>query len=130
MSDVDTSNPSFLHVTLLKATLLPVEFADGKYGILAEGLNVQINFLSGTGCPLPLKNVIKGEICFKITAGNDTAAPLIQSNQTIQTECPEVKLEGGGAVTKDQILFGLNPGFIVGSAVLSSGTNTIGVLLL
>ena len=88
VSDVAGSKPELLHVTA-KATLLPVEFADGTYGVLAEGIVATVNFLTGTGCPLPLKNVIKGEVCFRITSGNDTEKPLIKSSETIQRECPK-----------------------------------------
>ena len=106
---------------------------------------MQVNFLSGTGCPLPLKNVVKGEVCFKITAGNETTAPLIKSDETIQTECPKKFLlesllakedeeiangiHKGTPTIEDKLLFGANPAFVDGSATLSSGTNTIGVLL-
>ena len=71
MSDVAGEKPELLHVTV-KAKLLPIEFADGTYGALAENITSALNFLSGTGCPLPLKNVIKGEICIRIKSGNDT----------------------------------------------------------
>ena len=137
VSDVDTSNPSKLHITVLKALLLPVEFPDGTYGVLAEGLNIQVNFLPGTGCTLPLKNVIKGEVCFRISGGNDTSELLIKSSETIQTECPKrIVLEGlesnpVGGTFEDKLLFGVNPAFVTGSAVLTDvGGGSIGVLLL
>jgi hypothetical protein len=133
VSDVAGGKPELLHITA-SFLALPVEISAGVYGILVEKISVQINFLSGTGCPLPLKNTIKGEVCFKITAGNDTTEPLIQSNETIQGECPAVPLEGAGEPVKDKLLFGVNPAFIVSSAVLqgkgAAAGKTIGVLLL
>jgi hypothetical protein len=133
VSDVAGGKPELLHVTA-SALLLPVEISAGVYAVLAEKITAQINFLSGTGCPLPLKNVVKGEVCLKITSGNDTTEPLVQSNETIQGECPAVPLEGTGEPVKDKLLFGVNPAFIIGSAVLSgkggAAGKTIGVLLL
>lgn len=133
LSDVAGGKPELLHITS-NSLLLPVEFADGKYGILLEKIVAIVSFLSGLGCPLPLKNVIKGEICLKITSGNDTTEPLIQSNQAIQGECPAIKLEGFGSVAKDKMLFGVNEAFIDRSAVLKlTGEHaglTLGVLLL
>jgi hypothetical protein len=133
VSDVAGGDATKLHVTA-NFLALPLEFADGKYGILVEKISAQINFLSGTGCPLPLKTVFTGEVCFKITSGNDTASPLIQSNQTIQGECPAVALEGTGSVAKDTLKFGANEAFVVGAAILSgkalAAGKTIGVLLL
>jgi hypothetical protein len=133
VSDVAGGKPELLHVTA-SATLLPVELADGGFGVLAEGVVVQVNFLSGTGCPLPLKNVVKGEVCFRVTAGNNTTEPLIKSSKTIQAECPEVKLEGTGSVAKDVLLFGANEAFVEGKALLKLTTahtgQKLGVLLL
>jgi hypothetical protein len=137
VSDVHKGKPEQLHVTVLDVLFLPVEFADGKYGILAEKINVNVNFLQGTGCPLPLKSTVTGEVCFRITADNDTNKPLIQSNTTIQTECPLRKvlegLEGvpSGGTIKDELKYGANAAFIVGSAILLDvGGGSLGVLLL
>jgi hypothetical protein len=133
VSDVAGGKPELLHITV-SFLLLPVEFADGKYGVLAEKITATLNFLSGTGCPLPLKNVIKGEVCFKITSGNDTTEPLIQTNETIQKECPAVPLEGLGEPVKDKLLFGANEAFLISSATLfgtgAHAGKTLGVLLL
>lgn len=132
VSDVAGGKPDALHVTV-SALALPVAISFGIYGVLFEKISAQINFLSGTGCPLPLKNVVKGEVCFKITSGNDSLSPLIQSNEAIQKECPEVKLEGEGQFTRDALLFGSNLAFVVGAASLSgkggvATGKTIGVL--
>lgn len=136
VSDVAGGDAFKLHVTT-SASLLPVEISAGVYGILIEKIATTINFLSGTGCPLPLKNVVKGEVCFRITSGNDTTSPLIRSSKTIQGECPEVKLEGIPAepIVKDKLLFGSNETFIEGAAVLAgkgavAAGKPIGVLLL
>lgn len=133
VSDVAAGKPEILDITI-DLLMYPVEIISGIFGILAGKISSQVNFLSGTGCPLPLKNVVKGEICFKITSGNDTTEPLIQSNQTIQGECPEVKLEGTEELRKDKLLFGANEAFLVGAMKLfGSGAHagkTLGVLLL
>jgi hypothetical protein len=133
VSDVAAGQPGLLHITG-SGLVLPVEFADGGFGGLVEKLTVTVNFLSGTGCPLPLKNVVKGEVCVKVTSGNDTTKPLIKSSKTIQSECPEVKLEGTGAVAKDKLLFGANEAFVEAQGVLFAigehEGKTIGVLLL
>lgn len=140
VSDVHTGNPASLHVTALNVLLLPVEFAAGHYGILAENIHVFINFLSGTGCPLPLKTEVKGEVCFLITnATNDTVEPLALTSETIQKSCPKREvLEGlepnpvGGAV-EDTLVYGVQPAFITGAAKLKlTGAHaglTLGVLL-
>ena len=134
-------NPTKLHITV-SALLLPIEFASGDYGILVERIATTISFLEGTGCPLPLKNKISGEVCFLITpATNDTTVPLIESSQAIQESCPPRKVLEGlekinevGATNKDKILYGTNEAFFDAKAKLSlTGEHaglTLGVLLL
>jgi hypothetical protein len=119
VSDVAGGDKTKLHVTA-SALLLPIEFKDGTFGVLAEKIVATINFLPELGCPLPLKNVVTGEVCFKVSAGNDTTEPLIQSSQAIQEACPEIKLELNPEkpVTKDKLLFGAKESFIDGSATL------------
>ena len=150
VSDVAGGKPELLHITA-SAKLLPVEFADGTYGVLAEGIVATINFLPGTGCPLPLKNVVKGEVCFRITSGNDTTSPLIRSSKAIQKECPkkfllesllekedeeiEKGIHKGTPTIEDKLFFGVNEAFVEGAVVLSgkgavAAGKTIGVLLL
>lgn len=104
---VDTQKASaLLHITVLNALLKPVEFSDGSLGILAFTSGVFVNFLSGTGCPLPLKTELKGSVCAKITAGNNTKEPLVQLSETIQK----------AAGCQDKLLYGLQEAFIDGSA--------------
>ena len=134
VSDVHTGNPSVLHITVLNPLLLPVEFASGDYGILAEKISAFINFLSGTGCTLPLKTELNGEICFLITpATNDAVEPVVTSSETIQSSCPEVPLVEGGAKLKDTLRFGFQPAFFTGSFKLKllapHNGLTLGVLL-
>lgn len=99
------------------ALILPVEFADGTYGILAEDIKALILFLKGKGCVLPLDNTVSGDLCFRID-GNNTAKPLILTNEKIQTECPErVALKGAqGAGVKDSLLYGAQTAFVDGTA--------------
>lgn len=136
-----TGNPASLHITVLNPLLLPVEFASGDFGVLVEKISAFINFLSGTGCPLPLKTEVKGEACFLITpATNDTAEPLIVTTETIQKSCPKRDfLEGLEpspviGTFEDRLLFGAQPAFITGAAKLKllapHNSLTLGVLLL
>lgn len=126
VSDVHTGNPSKLHITALNPLILPVELPGGDFGILAENISVAINFLSGTGCPLPLKTVLTGQVCALIEpATNDTKEPLVLFSETIQKTCPEV------AGVKDKLLFGGQEAFIVAKAILTDTLGrTLGVLLL
>jgi len=123
VSDVHAGAPTQLHVTALTNILaLPVEISAGppvQYGVLAENISVFVNFLSGTGCPLPLKTEVKGEVCFLITAAtNDTPNVLIHTDSTIQKSCPEVNLPPNG-VKKDTLLYGAQEAFIKGSGILT-----------
>jgi hypothetical protein len=126
------------HITAT-ALILPAELKDGSPAILAEKIEAKVLTKQENGCVLPTTTVIKGEACFKITAAtNDTTAPLIESNQTIQGECrPREALEGKELVglTKaeiearealkpptaflDKLLFGTQEAFIDGKATLS-----------
>lgn len=139
VSDVAGLKPELLHVTA-NALALPIEFADKTFGILFEKIAAIINFLSGTGCPLPLKNEVKGEVCALIEPagvnGNHTVEPLILLSEAIQKACPErTTLEGLviGAGVKDKLLYGANEAFIDGAALVSLiGDHkgfTLGVLL-
>ncbi|HXS32384.1 MAG TPA: hypothetical protein VN758_01255 [Solirubrobacterales bacterium] len=77
--------------------------------LLAEGFPfATVKFLSGTGCPLPLKTEVKGQAVFKLVTGNgsEVLEPLIQSSETIQ------KALGAG----DKLLYGINEAFVKGSA--------------
>jgi hypothetical protein len=122
VSDVHTGNPSLLHVTVLEKSAKPIEF-DGSstdLGVLFEGISVFINFLSGTGCPLPLKTEVKGAVCALID-NNETVEPTLLFSQAIQ------KLAG----CEDKLLFGAQESFIVGSAKIfvPGKGSTLGVLL-
>lgn len=131
VSDVAAAKPELLHVSAT-ALLLPVEFASKNYGILVENISAQVNFLSGTGCPLPLKNVIKGEVCLLIDAvSNDTEFPLLLSNPAMEG-CPMVQLGGEGSPVRDELLFGANKAIIDSSVTLflTEKHATLGVLLL
>ena len=142
VSDVHTGNPSILHITALNPLVLPVEIEKDHYGILVEKISVFINFLSGTGCPLPLKTEVKGEVCFLITkATNDTAEPLIITSETIQKSCPKreilegiEKLPPPNPTLEDKLLYGAQAAFITGAAKLKliapHGNLPLGVLLL
>lgn len=138
VSDVLDDRPELLHITF-GASALPVEFASGDYGILVENILAEINFLPGTGCPLPLKNILKGEICGLIEPlKNDTTKPLVLFSQALQGTCPERVLEAlgnpAGLKVKDKLLFGLNEAFLDSRLeVFMVGAHagmTFGVLLL
>jgi hypothetical protein len=125
VSDAHTGNPNTTHVTALNPLLLPVEFAAGHFGILAENIHVFINFLAGKGCTLPLKTEVKGEVCFLIEpTTNETTEPLIKTDLTIQKSCPKrIVLEGlepnpAGGTFEDKLLYGAQEAFIIGSAKL------------
>jgi hypothetical protein len=120
VSDVHTGNPSVLHVTALHPLLKPIEFTSGDFGILVSGFEVFINFLSGMGCTLPLKNSVTGSVCGLISAAtNETVVPLVSFSKTIQ--------ESAGC--GDKLLFGAQTAFIDGSAELSLTGHTIGKAL-
>ena len=108
------------HVTA-SALILPTELANGTMAILAESIAATILTKPEQGCLLPTTTKLKGEVCFKIAAGNDTTEPLVESSLTIQTECLErTALEGAtiGKGFKDKLLFGAQEAFIKGSAKL------------
>lgn len=116
VSDVAGGRADLLHITF-SALVLPVEFASGDYGMLVEKIAAQINFLPEMGCPLPLKNILKGEICGLIEPEkNDTTKPLVLFSQAIQGTCPEKVLEAlgdpVGVKVKDKLLFGVNEAFL------------------
>ena len=122
VSDVGGGKPEKLHITTSEVLIKPIEFHPTKpeksdFGILATVPEFFINFLSGTGCPLPLKNKISGQVCGLIEpATNDTVRPLVLFSQAIQ-ELDPCKLEATG--TKDDVLlYGINEAFIDGSVEL------------
>jgi hypothetical protein len=120
VSDVHSGNASVLHVTALHPLLKPIEFTSGDFGVLASGFEVFINFLSGMGCTLPLKNSVTGSVCGLISAAtNETVVPLVSFSKTIQ--------ESAGC--GDKLLFGAQTAFIDGSAELSLTGHTIGKAL-
>ena len=49
VSDVAGGKPELLHITA-SFLLLPMEFADGSFGVLAENIAATVNFLKETGC--------------------------------------------------------------------------------
>ena len=103
------------------ALILPTELNDGTFAVLAEGIVATVLTKPEQGCLLPTTTKIKGEVCFKIAAGNDTVEPLIESNKTIQGECVErTALEGLtiGKGFKDKLLFGTQEAFVDGKAKL------------
>ena len=139
VSDVAGGKPELLHVTT-SFLILPVEIAGigVSFGLLYEKASATVNFLSGTGCPLPLKNVVKGDVCSKIVAANDATRVVTRFSRPIQDECPPRVLEAlgdpAGPKVKDKLLFGANEAFIE-SLVELFGTGahaekTLGVLLL
>lgn len=127
VSDVHTGNTALLHVTVLKKSVKPIEFhplgesKNQDFGLLFEGISVFVNFLSGTGCPLPLKTEVKGAVCALIDNNHTSVEPTLLFSQGVQ------ELEG----CKDKLLYGVNEAFIDGSAkvwVKGKGSN-LGVLL-
>jgi hypothetical protein len=128
---VSPTNKS-LHITA-SALLLPIEFASGDYGILAEKINALV-LLEGKECPLPLSNVIKGELCLLIES-NETWEPLVTTNKEIQESCPErpaLESLSTGAGVKDKLLYlGLSFADITARVFLTGPhqINTLGVLL-
>jgi hypothetical protein len=119
-----------------EALILPAEMIEDKVtkealpvAVLAEKIKALIN-LTKVGdltkeCILPFDNIVKGELCLKIKVGtNDTAEPLVLSNDTIQTECKERKtLEALGEEVasggfKDKLLYGAQEVTVDGAATL------------
>jgi hypothetical protein len=115
---------------------LPAEMIEDKVikevlpvAILLEKIKALIN-LTKVGdltkeCILPFDNIVKGELCLKIKVGtNDTAEPLVLSNDTIQTECKERKtLEALGEEVasggfKDKLVYGAQEVIVDGAATL------------
>ena len=101
------------HITT-SALILPTELTDGTFAALYEKVEATVLTKPEQGCVLPTTTKIKGEICGKITSGNDTVEVLVQSNATIQGECVErTALEGTtiGKGFKDKLLFGAQEAF-------------------
>lgn len=84
VSDVTGGSPSSLHVTST-ATLLPI-LVEGEPYVLADISGTLYNFLAGTGCPLPLKNEVKGTYCALIDE-NDTPEPKLLFSEATQKAC-------------------------------------------
>jgi hypothetical protein len=144
VSDVAGGKPELLHITA-SALLLPIEFGPEDYGILAENIHALINFLSGMGCPLPLKNEVTGEVCALIeekpVKTNDTVRPLLLLSKAIQEACPKrlvlngtEKVNHEKATVIDELRYGTNVAYIEAKAELFlTGAHTgmtLGVLLL
>ena len=118
-----------------EALILPAELTNGEPAILAEKIKALINLTKegdlAKECTLPFDNVVKGDLCLKIPAGNETKEPLVQSNETIQTECkPREALEGkeGGSV-KDELKYGSQVVNVEGAAKLKLGGPHVGLFL-
>jgi hypothetical protein len=95
-----------LHITAT-GLILPAELTNGEPAVLVEKINAKI-LMEGAECPLPLENIVKGELCLKID-NNDTVEPTVLGNATIQGECkerPALESLGEGAGFKDKILYG------------------------
>ena len=108
------------HITAT-GLVLPTELTGGAAAILVEKIEATVLTKPTEGCVLPTTTKIKGEVCLKITSGNDTTEPLVQSNATIQGECVErTALEGMtiGKGFKDKLLFGAQEATITGAAKL------------
>jgi len=133
VSHVDNS-PAHITATAL---LLPVEFASGDWGILAEKIVAKILVRSpAEECLLPESNTVTGELCFLID-GNETVKPLLLTNKAIQQSCPErpaLESLSTGPGVKDKLLYGAQEAFVDGTAHLfltgAHDGKTIGVLLL
>ena len=123
LSDVQSGKPELLHITNSLTLIKPIEFPSGDFGVLATLGEFFLNYLSGTGCPLPLKNSLSGTGCALIEAAtNDTTEPLGLASEAIQKSC--------GA----KLLYGVNEAFGDGSAkVFLTGAHsglTLGVSLI
>jgi len=144
ITDVSGGDVTKLHITA-SALLLPIEFeptSEKHYGVLAEGIVAFVNFLSGTGCPLPLKAEIHGELCLLIEKEtNDTLEPLLLASKLIQEDCPKrlvlnglEKINHPSGTVKDELLYGTNIAYVEGKAKLkligAHATLSLGVLLL
>ena len=99
-----------------KALLLVVLHENKDY-LIAEAVNLtgplaKIVFSPGTGCPIPLKPEVSGEVAFEINTGDkhtglEVVEPLITGGSKTVQELLGVKL-----------LYGVNESFIDGSAKL------------
>jgi len=132
--EIISSATDFRHHITSTGLILPIEFADGGFGVLVEKILSLVLFRSGLGCPLPLDNVAKGELCVRIDE-NDTVEPTLLMSKAIQEECPQrTTLEGGSGVgVKDKMLYGAQETFVDRTAkVFLTGTHagmTFGVSL-
>jgi hypothetical protein len=122
-----------LHITAT-GLILPAELTNGEPAVLVEKINAKI-LMEGAECPLPLENIVKGELCLKID-NNDTVEPTVLSSVAIQAECkerPTLEALTEGAGVKDKLLYGAQTGFVDGTAkVFLGGVHkglTVGVSL-
>ena len=114
------------------ATLLPTLLNDVAHtpAILVEGIKALIELtekiaagkpLTKNPCILPQDNVFSGELCLKITAGNETKTVSVQANEAIQKECderPTLEALTEGAGFKDKMKYGTQEVFLDASASL------------
>lgn len=112
-----------------KGTVIPAELKNGEPAILVSKGEALIGIESGTGCPLPLDNIVTGDLCVKIET-NDTVKPVGSTSQVIQAECrarsslggPEIsgtpaeieKLEKEGKAFLDEEKYGTQLSFVTG----------------
>lgn len=104
VTDVAAGKPELLHITS-SAKLSPISLGGGAPGILVEEVVSTLNFLPGTGCPLPLKNIVKGTMCAEIKE-NEKVKPLALFSEAIQKACA------------DKMFYGANEMFVSRSATL------------
>jgi hypothetical protein len=119
-----------------KGTVIPAELKNGEPAILVSKGEALIGLESGTGCPLPLDNIVTGDLCVKIET-NDTVKPVGSTSQTIQAECrarsslggPEIsgtpaeieKLEKEGKAFLDEEKYGTQQSFVTGKGEVFLG---------
>jgi hypothetical protein len=114
ISDVTGGSPSSLHITS-SASLLPI-LVEGEPYVLADISGTFINFLSGTGCGVPLKTEVKGTYC-ALVDNNDTIEPSLLFSEATQKAC------------KDKATYGINEAFLDGTVgVFLTGANEGGSL--
>jgi len=71
-----------------------------------------VNYTSGTGCPIPLKQEVTGNTVFKVVTGDLTVGP----------EVLEPEIENNEAIAKlfpaDVLKYGINEAFVINKALL------------
>ena len=115
VSDVTGGSPSSLHITS-SASLLPI-LVEGEPYVLADLSGIFVNYLSGTGCPFPLKTEIKGTYCALVDS-NDTVEPSLLFSEATQKACKDKALYGINEISLDgtvgAFLTGANEGGSLG----------------